>query len=211
MTVDYNPSDKWLKTVMKANEKKLSDNIRERLIIDFYLDYYKLRARDNEFLKDKDIAFYLPFWNTMDDDIDCFQEAAKQNNLRYYYILFEDNPNEIKQQFYNDYGLCDRMNQFGYYQKAYQDEISVRLYHFSIYGGMCLFIEKITNKIFLFKMGEDDGSIFPDICGYVDYEIKGINHDELWALTSMVNKINAQGFNNQIVIDNLYKIYNKKL
>lgn len=29
MTVDYNPSDKWLKTVMKANEKKLSDNIRE--------------------------------------------------------------------------------------------------------------------------------------------------------------------------------------
>lgn len=22
MTVDYNPSDKWLKTVMKANEKK---------------------------------------------------------------------------------------------------------------------------------------------------------------------------------------------
>ena len=31
MTVDYNPSDKWLKTVMKANEKKLSDNIRERL------------------------------------------------------------------------------------------------------------------------------------------------------------------------------------
>lgn len=76
---------------------------------------------------------------------------------------------------------------------------------------MCLFIEKITNKIFLFKMGEDDGSIFPDICGYVDYEIKGINHNELWALTSMVNKINAQGFNNQIVIDNLYKIYNKKL
>ena len=43
MTVVYNPSDKWLKTVMKANEKKkLSDNIRERLIIDFYLDYYKL-------------------------------------------------------------------------------------------------------------------------------------------------------------------------
>ena len=31
MTVDYNPSDKWLTTVMKANEKKLSDNIRERL------------------------------------------------------------------------------------------------------------------------------------------------------------------------------------
>lgn len=77
--------------------------------------------------------------------------------------------------------------------------------------------QEITNSLktrislFICRFGTRWMMIFPDICGYVDYEIKGINHDELWALTSMVNKINAQGFNNQIVIDNLYKIYNKKL
>lgn len=67
------------------------------------------------------------------------------------------------------------------------------------------FIEKETNNIFIFGIGEDDGWMFPETYCYHDYEISGINTFELWRLCSMVNDINVLGIDNQAVIEKLYE------
>ena len=67
------------------------------------------------------------------------------------------------------------------------------------------FIEKETNNIFIFGIGEDDGWMFPETYCYHDYEISGINTFEFWRLCSMVNDINVLGIDNQAVIEKLYE------
>ena len=95
------------------------------------------------------------------------------------------------------------------------DDNSIRLYHLcydshtQTIGGICLFINRQTNNIKIFGIGEDDGHMFPELNSFINYEVKGINQYELFALCSMVNDINATGLNNQIIIDKLYNFFDK--
>ena len=149
---------------------------------------------------------YWPYNETIEADLKKKVKGFKGSPYwynKYTEVTFEKS---------DDFGyLGELMNQFGYYEQAYQDDYSVRLYHFAYhdhcqsFGGICLFIEKETNNIFIFGLGEDDGWMFPETYCYHDYEISGINTFELWRLCSMVNDINVPGIDNQTVIEKLYE------
>ena len=234
MIVNHIDGSEWLKYAMNHNIRhQLTDkNIYQlketarKSCCGFSLRYFE----ENK----KDPTFYLPFFETIQSDVYEFYMLHKHGNLRLlcYWPYNKEIENELKGKingykkfpYYNDLTeviftksdsengyLGNQMNQFGYYEQAYQDEYSVRLYHFAYhdhcqsFGGICLFIEKETNNIFIFGIGEDDGWMFPETYCYHDYEISGINTFELWRLCSMVNDINVPGIDNQTVIEKLYE------
>lgn len=232
MIVDYNEASKWLKAAMNPQYRLyMSHADMVEMSDDNNVCGYSSRYFDEN---NKDITFYKPFFGTIQDDICEFAGLSGFGSLRmwcywpYNETIEEDLKKKVKgfkgsHYWYNkytevtfeksdDFGyLGELMNQFGYYEQAYQDEYSVRLYHFAYhdhcqsFGGICLFIEKETNNIFIFGIGEDDGWMFPETYCYHDYEISGINTFELWRLCSMVNDINVTGIDNQTVIEKLYE------
>ena len=232
MIVDYKEASKWLKAAMNPQYRLyISHADIVEMSDDNNVCGYSSRYFDEN---NKDITFYRPFFGTIQDDIYEFAGLSGFGSLRiwcyqpYNETIEADLKKKVKgfkgsPYWYNkytevtfeksdDFGyLGELMNQFGYYEQAYQDDYSVRLYHFAYhdhcqsFGGICLFIEKETNNIFIFGLGEDDGWMFPETYYYHDYEISGINTFELWRLCSMVNDINVPGIDNQTVIEKLYE------
>ena len=232
MIVDYVEGNKWLKAAMNPQYRLYmsQDDIVE-IIHDNRVCGFSSRYFDEN---NKDITFYKPFFAAIQNDIyesagsSCFGSLRMWCHWPYNETIEADLKKKVKNfkgnhYWYNkytevefeksdDFGyLGELMNQFGYYEQAYQDDYSVRLYHFAYhshcqsFGGICLFIEKETNNIFIFGIGEDDGWMFPETYCYHDYEISGINTFEFWRLCSMVNDINVLGIDNQAVIEKLYE------
>lgn len=237
MILDYYESSEWLKYIF--NKSILTNREKESLLSDadntccgYSVKYFE----ENNI----DIIQYAPFFETIQDDIRKFSMLTHYgcNKLFMYWPYnkqIEDKlielglksnrhrqPNmyndltEIKYEY--DYDPCylgNMMNTFGYYNKGYYDEYSIRLYHFvynsfcQSFGGISLIIDRLHNDIHIFGIGEDDGWFFPETVYYHDYEKSGINQYELWQLCSIVNDIHKDKLDNQLIIDKLYKEYKK--
>ena len=238
MIVDRLEGSEWLLYALNKG-KGIYLTKKEEINIEKYVDKYKINweISTSEGFKKKDRKLYVPFFDTIQDDILEFNRMLEYGYLNQYvewpynkeiedsYIksgllskkyrcpkMYND-LKEIEFHYYEGNNLYDLMNQDNWYEQAYQDNNCVRLYHFAYhercqsFGGICLFIQKQTNEIFIFGIGEDDGWMFPETYYYNDYEETGINKFELWRLCSMVNNINVPGINNQEVISKLYKSY----
>ena len=206
MILDRIESSEWLPVVFNDN---LSDE--EYVSLERYVDDYTM----SKLMKiGCDPVPLYPFLKTMEFDLlevyDLLEYGTNQ------YIMHWPTNGEIVFESLKVPGdMHNLMNSSDFYNHGFIDDNSIRLYHLcydshtQTSGGICLFINRQTNNIKIFGIGEDDGYMFPELNSFINYEVKGINQYELFALCSMVNDINATGLDNQVIIDKLYNLYNK--
>ncbi len=173
------------------------------------------------YVGEKDMVKYGPFFETIYNDIlefTKFEEYGYRTKLEWPYNeemekhykelgVYGTNPrlyNNLDKARYSYYPETSNINvimdTFGTYDQVYYDECSIRCYHFmENHGGVCVIINRENNEIKIFGIGEDDGRMFPKTVK--DH----INQYELWKLTSIVNDIHIEGFENQEVIEKLYE------
>lgn len=206
MILDKFESSIWL--TMISNNSQISEDDRN--------DIYTM-AIANPNMKVVDDIYKVdifPFVSTMKFDILEIYELLKFGTNQY--IMHWPKNGEIEFEPLENPGDMHRlMNSSDFYNRGYIDDGFIRLYHLcydshtQTSGGICLFIDRKTNDIRVFGIGEDDGWMFPELNNFIDYKSQGINKYELFALCSIVNDINAKGLDNQKVIENLYRLNQK--